>query len=561
MKILPLVKDLSIITKERGVVKFGDVMNYAQIEVVLEVERQMAAGIPVRIIVLKARQIGISTVVEAIIFILSMFVQNLKSLIVSHELDSSEHLLGITTNYWNSFSLRSLYTAKFASQKRLAWKETNSGIQITTAKNVASGRSRTIHVLHASEVAFWPDPDTLMTGLRQSIPNSPGSCMFLESTANGLGDFFEKTWTEAEQGLNEYKPLFFPWHKHPEYTATAIGIHYDPLPPVTDPEEAKIERTLRSMGIGNDRLAWRRWAIKNLCQNSVSKFQQEYPTTPEEAFISTGTNIFPIAKLTECYEPKPGAKGRLVRESSGRVRFQAHSEGELKVFKYPSDDLDYGVYMVGGDPTRTTRGDYACAQILNRRTWEQVAVLRIKIDPSNFAEELAKLGDYYNKAMLIPEITGPGYATIGALQQMDYPYLWKYQWADKAPGKVSNDNYGWETTEKRKHWCIGNLIKAVVDTDIIIHDPETFNEMRNYVSLPDGTMGPNDPNGHDDTVMALAIALIGTVTEAHTLPPMGSRVDAETLNPIAVANKVREGFNEDGSSSQGTVPWEDWDEA
>jgi hypothetical protein len=551
VNLLPLIERLNIIQKDGTVVRFGDVMNYAQREVIQSVEEQLRAGKPVRIIVLKARQIGISTVIEAIIFVLAMMQRNTRCLIVSHELDSAEHLLSMTTHYWNTFDLKALYTPKFVSQKRLAWRETNSGIQITTAKNVRSGRSRTIHVLHASEVAFWDDPDTLMTGLRQSIPNTSNSFIFVESTANGVGNYFATTWENAENDDNEFVPLFFPWHKHPEYTATAIGIPYDPLPTLTDPEAIAEEQNLRAMGIGNDRLAWRRWAIKNNCQNSVQTFHQEYPTTPEEAFISTGTNVFPLPKLRTVYDPMHGTKGRLTRETSGRVRFQEDSSGDLKIYKYPSDDLSYGVYMVGGDPTRTTHGDPACAQVINRRTWEQVAVLRIKIDPANFAEELAKLATYYNQGMIVPEIEGPGYATVGALLQMDYPYIWKNQWADKAPGKVA-ENYGWQTTQKRKHWAIGNLLRAVVDGDIIIHDNDTFGEMKNYVTMTSGEMGPAEASGHDDTVMALAIALTATITESATIPAYGSMVAQEKKSMVEIANDVMMG-------NDPTPGWQSWE--
>lgn len=496
-------------------------MNYAQKQVILQVEKDLSAGRPCRIIILKARQIGISTVIEAIVFVLAMFIQNLKAMIIAHELDASEHLLTMTTHYWNSFKFRDLYTPKNESQKRLGWKEPNSAIRITTAKNVSTGRSQTIHVLHASEVAFWPEPDTLMTGLRQTIPNVGMTIIFLESTANGLGDYFAETWDAAVEGENDYIPLFFPWYKHPEYSASAARLDPAAYPPPTDQELLAEEKNLKAMGVSDDRLVWRRWAIKNLCENKVDTFHQEYPTTPEEAFLAAGVNVFPIGNLREVYQPLPGKKGRLTRESNGRVRFQPDIYGPLKIFKYPSDDVDYGIYMLGGDPTRTTKGDPACVQILNRRTWEQVAIWRGKIDPSSFAGILADIGLYYNNAMIIPEITGPGYATIGALLQMDYPYIWKNQWADKAPGKVA-ENYGWETTQKRKQWAIGNLLKAVLDKDIVIHDSETFNEMRNYVTLTDGDYGPNSNDGHDDTVMALALSLTATITEAHTVPVYGS---------------------------------------
>jgi hypothetical protein len=170
--------------------------------------------------------------------------------------------------------------------------------------------------------------------------------------------------------------------------------------------------------------------------------------------------------------------------------------------------------MIGGDPTGTIRGDYGCMQVINRRNNEQVAVYRGRLDPMSMAEEMAKLGSYYNTAELVPEVTGPGQSTIGRLIQMEYQPIFRSPWADKMPGILSN-TYGWNTTFKTKEWAIGHLLKLIVDGDITIHDPATYSEMRDYVTLEGGGYGPASEKGHDDTVMALAI---GTVAAAVSSP-------------------------------------------
>jgi hypothetical protein len=355
----------------------------------------------------------------------------------------------------------------------------------------------------------------------------------LESTANGIGGYFCEQWDAAVAGDTEYLPLFFPWYKHPAYTMSYItGATPPSLTNLSDEEQV-----LARMGIDTDHLAWRRWAIRNKTQNSVQQFHQEYPSTPEEAFIATGTNVFPLEYLRKCYQPLEPIRGRLHRNGS-QVEFQVETTGPLNIYAWPSQDTDYGVYFVGGDPTHVTQGDYACAQVINRRTYEQVAVWRGKIDPASFAEELAKLGMYYNTAMLTTEIEGPGYMTIGALLQLDYPRLWKNQWADKDPGIVGV-TYGWSTSHKRKEWAVGFLLKLVVDADVTIHDSKTFAEMKNFVKLPNGEYGnasKNDDDGekHDDTVMALAITCVCNSTEILS-PYMG---------PVANLELVRDTFEE-----------------
>lgn len=475
---------------------------------------------PLRYIILKARQMGMSTLTEALIFNFSFMWPGSKSIIVAHEGDASRNLLGMTNLYWQQYVFRSLFTEKYNSKNELTWLETDSSIRVTTAKNTDAGRSNTLQCIHASEVAFWDDAQDTFLSLLNTVPTGyANSFVVLESTANGIGGYFHDTWRAAENGDVEYKPLFFPWYTFKEYRASATGLITPPLRKL-DTEE----RALRKLGIDDDQLKWRRWMIRNRTGGDVEKFHQEYPTTPDEAFISTGTNIFPLDHLVRCFEPKNGAKGEIIRTATGRIEFKKHEYGELTIFRYPSASKTYGQYFVAGDPTHTTRGDYACAQVINRRTLEQVAVWRGKIDPASFGRVLRDLARFYNDAMISSEVEGPGYATIGALIESGYPHIWKKRTADKDPGHV-HDNYGWSTTRKSKHWAIGVTKKAVIDHDLLIHDKRTFLEMRDYVTLPNGEMGPASNQDNDDTVMAMAIALICHFTE----PPLPAYDDDVTF--------------------------------
>jgi hypothetical protein len=500
MQLLPLIRNLKILTQELQTVPFEP--NWAQIEYLRVAEEQLATTGRVRIIVLKARQLGISTVTEALAFTLAFLYNDYRAYVLAHEIPASQNLLIMTRRYWDTYPFKALYGApKHASRNTLAWDSTGSSIHIGTAGNKATGRSNTLHFLHASEVAFWPNPREVFLSVRQTVPQSPGTGIVLESTANGMGDLFQETWLASENGDTEYTPLFFPWHRHPRYTASYIGIPYATLGHLSSEE-----RALVSMGISDDRLAWRRWAIRNLCQNDLLKFMQEYPATPEEAFIASGTNVFPYDHLAACYEPLQGYKGML-RRNGNQSTFHSSQDGPLTIFSRPSPDQDWGAYyLVAGDPTHTTRGDFAVAQVINRRTMEQVAVWRARIDPGTFAEELFKLGMYYNIAMVSNEIEGPGYMTIGKLLGMNYPKIPRRTRADNTPGKLS-ENYGWSTTVQSKNLMIGTLLKYVVDRSITIHDKNTFTEMQNYVTLDNGGYGPAQENGYDDCVMSLAQAV------------------------------------------------------
>lgn len=585
VKLFALVSELKVLTKERGIVRFGDVMNYAQKELLLDCERQLRETGQIRIIVLKARQIGVSTVIEGIIFVLSILFRDYHSLIVSHEKDSAEGLLTMTRRYWTTYVFKEFYVEKYNGKAHLAWTDRESEIQVATAKNVDAGRSKTIQALHASEVAFWEDPETLMTGLRQAIPTYGITAIFLESTANGVGNYFHRTWNEASKGDSEYTPLFYPWHKHPEYTAQFVPAQ----------ERSKFtlemldaeEKLLRRMGISDERLIWRRWAVINLCQGDVDKFHQEYPTTPHEAFISTGLNVFPLPSLVAHYEPSHGHRGELL-EVNGKLQFFQTETGPLRVFAYPSSDKDWGVYLVGADPTHSTAGDYACAQVINRRTLEVVATLRRKIDPMTFAHDLSKLGYYYNTAVIAPEKTGPGYATIGALNEMNYPRLFQMAKIDSTPGQPISQTYGWTTNRQTKQLAVAHLKKAIMESvqevggakyGLVIHDEQTVTEMRDYVTTADGQGYENaDGSPFDDGVMALAIAVT-----AHNIEPPVPAYDPQerdlSAGPLGHKVVVVEALTipADGTVQTGTedpttpapteqrpkgadpAPWEDWE--
>lgn len=524
MRFEPYLRRLTIVDKNAVASPFH--LNQAQQKYLYAFEEKWNQGLPVRAIVLKARQIGLSTLTEGLIFLLAMLQTNQRSLIIGNEIDNAQHLLSMTTTFWETYPFKSLYTPKYASRNELAWSTNGSSIRVATARNASVGRGKTIRALHASEIAFWEHGKETMLSIAQAVPRRPFTFICMESTANGVGGYFHETWQAAEEGEVDYMPLFFPWHEHNEYRASAIGLPYHSLGKL-DSEE----KILQSFGVSDDRLAWRRWCIKNNCNNDVFQFHQEYPTTPEEAFVSTGTNVYPIEHLRHCYKPMPGMRGRLMWESD-RVRFKPDATGPITIFFQPSADRDYGQYMIGGDPTHTTVGDNASAQVINRRNMEQVAIYNAKIDPASFGTQLDLLGRYYNDAVIAPEFEGPGASTVATLIANNYPHIWENKMVDNTRGKGSKHK-GWRTTAKSKDFAITWLLKLVVDHDITIHDSNTFKEMKNYITLEGGGYGNADDTTHDDRVMALAISMA-----AHHLDP--------PLLPYGA-----------GGEAAGT-PWEDW---
>ena len=488
-----------------------DPFAWAQKEFIQEIEHQHNAGQPIRIIVLKGRQLGISTATQALLFTWCFKFPGSNCLVMSKDREASEGLFEMAKLMWDLWPYRALFTTTRSSTRRLSWAETLSNYRVESAKGREVGRGSTLQAVHASEVAFWDNAEDLMPSLMNAIPNRHGTIVILESTANGVGGFFYDEWMKAVRGESEFVALFFPWFKHNEYTIRN--------PNLSDKDLSVKERDLRDrFGLSMGQLAWRRRQIR-LMNGDEDNFAQEYPCTWMEAFLSTGDNVFPLEGLADCYFP-PGtefggktvgmSRGFLINDN-GKLTFFKDFSGNLKVFKMPDPKKRYR-YVVAADPSRTTTGDPCCIQVLNRTTMEQVAVWHGHLTTDDLAEQIANLGYWYNNATVNVEINGGGAGVIAVLIHMKYPWIWKWRRPDRPLNRLGNV-YGWSTNMLTKPWGIGQLQHYLTKRSLILHDDRTFNEMMEYTLLDGVEMGPASNSGTDDTVMALMIALMTNITE------------------------------------------------
>jgi hypothetical protein len=569
MDLYPEIAELSIVDKEANVSKLADVMNWPQRLLVDTVSRNLTEGKMTRVIILKARQLGFSTITEGIQFALAMRHDHFRGKVVTHESDANEHLLSITQNYFETYPYAAFYQQANKSSNKLRWLPNDSRIGVITAKNIGGGRSNTVHFLHGSEVGEWPDAGGLMSGLGPAIPKTPFSFIILESTAKGIGNWFETTWNDAVRGQNDYLPIFIPWQIHDEYTAEHIKIGtIDPKETPLDEEEERLYRQFISARMDDDcrrilsrtlaperldelcapmpkaealsRLAWRRYIIRNELAkrkdgtNPVDLFKQEYPDCPRVAFLSTGSNVFALPFLEQCWQSSGSDVGDVVSKG-GRHSFQRAVTGPLEVWKTPTRGERY---IVAGDPTFTTSGDYGCIQVINRRTWEQVARYRAKVDPSALGKKMCELGWWYNEAVLVPETNKDGSTTIGRILGLDYPNVWQRQHADQQANYTGN-KYGWFTNTRTKIEALGNLKALIVDGSVTLHDTWTYQEMKNYVDKGMGEYGNANGEPNDDTVMALAIAVTVNAYESDELIAVDSQMREEMAAMTEQMNEMQ----------------------
>lgn len=250
--------------------------NRAQQYVHEALERQRLDTGRVRAIILKARQEGISTYVQARFYWLVTGQWGKRAYILTHEQPATDNLFEMVARFHEHCPSVLRPSTKNQSAKEIYFDRLDSGYKVGTAGSKGTGRSSTIQYFHGSEVAFWPNAETHMAGIGQAMPDIPGTEIILESTANGT-NLFRRMWQAASSGESEYLPIFIPWFWMPEYRRSP------PADFVATSEERK-EASL--YGLDDAQLYWRRMKIMNDFQGDADVFKQEYPACPEEAFLA-----------------------------------------------------------------------------------------------------------------------------------------------------------------------------------------------------------------------------------------------------------------------------------
>ena len=513
LELWPLLEQLTFKTKTGKMIKFdrNDPFAWAQRQFVAEVERQYNAELPVRIIVLKGRQIGISTVTEAILFLWCFLHPGTNAFVMSKDQDSSEYLFGMTKRFWETSPFAGPFDTKYNRQGYLEWKHPlGSSFTTSTAGKDDPGRGMTIQAAHLSECAFWEDADDIAGALGEAIPDDFGTIQVLESTAQGVGGYFHDEWMKAIDPSGQksaFHPFFFPWWKHEEYERADTHLKYSHL----DDDEREMLDIYPEITL--PKLAWRRRKLTGY--NNPETFKEEYPNSMEEAFLSTGSNVFPLAKLAKMYQPEVDHEQGYLFNDGGRLAFMPTEEGHLFVYQHP-DARGRRRYVVACDPTWTVEGDPACIQVIDRASMEQVAVWHGKADPTTIGEISLAMAFYYGpETILNTEVQGGGKVVLAVWREANYPHIWMDRRPDRP--RVLMQAYGWNSTYETKKQMLGTMQGIIHRQQATIHHPATYYEMTRYIANPDGTYGPSRRSGHDDCVTSLGIGIMTVIWEQGTL--------------------------------------------
>lgn len=255
--------------------------NRAQAYIHERLEEQKARTGKVRALILKGRQQGCSTLIGGRFYHLTTMARGIRTFILTHEDAATQNLFEMVNRYHEHCPVFVKPSTGAANAKELYFDKLDSGYKVGTAGTRGVGRSSTIQLFHGSEVAFWPNAESHAAGVLQAVPDEPGTEVILESTANGIGNFYHQKWRDAENGEGEFIAIFVPWYWQEEYRkAVPEGF-------VSTEEEREYARLY---GLDDEQLAWRRNKINELKDPAL--FKQEYPATAAEAFQMSGHDSF-----------------------------------------------------------------------------------------------------------------------------------------------------------------------------------------------------------------------------------------------------------------------------
>jgi hypothetical protein len=509
---------LKIRNKDRNLVLFR--RNRAQME--------YSRNCTKRNIVLKARQLGMTTYVAARFFVQTITQPGTLTVQVAHTQESAEAIFAIVRRFWENLP-EGMQTGALvlsrANVRQLVFPRLDSEYRVATAADPNAGRGMTIHNLHCSEVARWPrGAEETLVSLRAAVPKDGE--IVLESTPNGAGGMFYEEWNRAEE--MGYAKHFFPWWYEERYRVEDAGplraqrgaeeiaegcgefesctgedarasIEEQELadrsvratherlrsyaPPdgrgrpspreqYTEEERGLVER----FGLDAGQIGWRRENRATLRGMAAQEFAED----PVSCFRASGECVFELDAIDKAL-------------AAGCDPVEVKNNGRLQIW-FPA--LAGRQYMVGVDPAGGgSEGDYSCAQVIDRVSGMQCAELHGHYPPRELAVELMAIAAIYNNALLVVERNNHGHGVLAHLRAMECGNVYR-----------EGEQDGWLTSAVSRPAMIENLAAVLATAPGLFQSPRLLNECRTFVRHVDGSSAAM-AGAHDDCVMAMAVGL------------------------------------------------------
>lgn len=516
--------------------------------------------------ILKGRQQGFTTLITAIQLSYAITRNNFEGFTIANKSENTETIFTQKAKVvYDRLPEQLKRHTKYSNKREFLFDDLNSYWGISTATDDI-GRSHTFSFVHFSEVAFYGcSLSDLQSAINPTIV--PGAVMIYETTANGFND--AKALWDSGSCVN----LFYEWWRSTEYRSTRLeALETD------DPWLQDRLKWLKERGLDDEQLAWYAKTYNEYLDKNM--IRQEYPCTPEEAFLFSGDSVFDAEKVTEAMSralahPKLTRQGYftyrsvetpLMDEQGNKVggtwsleniQWVDDRNGMIKIHEEPrvkttSDGVIEGKcpYVVGAD-TAGGGKDFCAAKVIDNMTKKTVATFhKQRIDDDLFAEQLICLGKMYHEALIAVEINFSSYPMMVLTRKYSYPNLFYRERYDKTYDERTKEP-GFLTSASTKEPTIQNLVREFREFPDIECDPETLHEMAVFVRKENGKMEAVEGE-HDDLVMALAIAHMSA--------------SQQTISWLPVENKekslIEQFFShpryEDEDSLSASMRWDDF---
>ncbi|MBW2704366.1 MAG: hypothetical protein JRF33_26405 [Deltaproteobacteria bacterium] len=514
------------------------------------------AGQPIRLVILKMRQSGISTLVQALIFWYTLGHMNRNSQIIAKNKKQSTTIFKMIQRFMKNLGSGGLLPRFPLARERIDLFEFNkpkyfkkiadggegwtihldSSIEVLSAQDGDDlGRGGTYQTAHASEAAFWPKLTASLSALLAAVHLEPETMVFVETTANGYNEF-HSFWTNLTVGGldvdSDWDRVFVPWYWDDRYETTAgqkahtFASEYEELLFARIKDDPTMKIVLGVDSISDNqcwrKILWRRKAIVDICFGNEDMFKQEYPATDVEAFIFSGVSVFPRGRLdlmeNELRDPEWRGDIFLEKDAQEHIRPTVFSmaedpRGKFKVYRRPERHEQYiafadvaegkAVEGIPEDKESTSRYDYSCIKVLKVSSYpkmEFVATWHGNCDPDELGYKLVAISKWYNNGMAAWEINGPGRSLkIQVVDICRYKNIYMRTQAGTITEKLTMSP-GWHTTPKTKPEMVAAAKSYIRSDNIIEHDSGTFMELKAYSRV--GENKYEAAVGHDDRVVA-----------------------------------------------------------
>ena len=498
--------NLTIINMQ-GKYQFLD-LNIAQKIVHSKLELQRKAGLPMRVIILKARREGVSTYVEGRFFHeINRFPLRF-ACVCSADIAATQKVFGMAKLFQEKMPDDIRLDTVYSSRNEIVYAgDHKSSFLLQTAGKDVLGRGGLTHYLHCTEFAFWQKAKEQFAGAAQEIPDDPDTIIALESTANGVGGAFYDMYDQAvgdwrlTKDLNNYIPIFLPWFIFPAYSKPVLSGFK------LDAEEKAIQT---EFSLSTEQMYWRRWAIKNKCQGDISLFRQEYPSTYLEAFQASGNPVFTnfMISFQSAHATKEPRYCIFTKRGIEDVDRKFNC---WQIRTLPRVDHQYciGIDTMEGrvSDVQDVKSKLDCdgITIMDRTTGEFVAIYHGRGNQDDLADQCLLATERYNEPWIAPEIPN-SMVLLKRLKEIGYQNIYNRQVHDEQLESKDSENLGWRTTMITRKFLVDDFITAMRNQDLKVGFGSMVEEMRTFIKDKSGKP-IHQPGKHDDLLFSGMIAL------------------------------------------------------